>query len=172
MAPWIASNDNYTAHELAEKASSICVRHKPCSANTQKGRTARMQQARISACLETGTSKASCCVIHAVRIAVHKVMSTACRRRALCTHEGHHGRLYQGAHLLRLAGQQHTSCASGCKARACVSESTAPRITRMPLLRSSGSSSDRLMAVSLTACETAAASRHAQYCVTLQLELL
>ena len=132
----------------------------------RKGRTACMQQVRISACLQKGTSKTSYCVIDAVLFAVHKVMSTMCQRRTLCTHKGHHGRLYQGAHLLRLAGQQHTSCASGCKARACVSESTAPRITRMPLLRSSGSSSDRLMAVSLIACEMAAASCHAQYCVT------
>ena len=57
--------------------------------------------------------------------------------------------------FLRLAGQRHSTWELGCKARACASDSTAPRITRIPLVRSSGSSSDRLMAVSLLARQQA-----------------
>jgi len=54
-----------------------------------------------------------------------------------------------GALAKRLAGQRHSMCAGGCSARACVSDSTAPCITRMPVARSSGRSSDRRTAVSL-----------------------
>lgn len=55
---------------------------------------------------------------------------------------------------------------AGCKARACASDSTAPRITRMPLVRSSGSSSDRLIAVSLLDPDRLTSSRRADCCVT------